>query len=899
MTGSCDSLCVRIATLTGISGIAVNCTRRLSNLGGVAVYVRCLCLVYKGYLAYLSSTRTVVYKNEVLCRVPSDSNGESRLIYCVLVCGTDSTLKVSKLSCVRSINGYSLNLKAALAGNSKSVELLKLHVRLCSSVKSKCGSTLCNNNVKLAVSPSPEGLVFINYAVGNSGIRADNDIRNGEVHVPSATVTSIVCVLVTVTKSCFAKSKASARTGLCTSRIRECVLVVKNGNNRVSAVKLRLLRARGCSVGVTVNLNVVAYNELVGPSRVRCALCILRKVYKDLVAVFVTDVELTVLCINNFYNSTLYVELLAGSKSCKIFSGRDRDYAVAFGRHSTCTTLTVTMSINVLIDMTESRNLICSVAVATLTSVSGVTCNSTSRSSNYCLVAMLVCGGDVVRIFLAALALTVYEVVLVRGNVVGIFCTALALTVNEVVLVRRINGLLTLSSVELRDEAVVRNCARSYGCVGLVVSGTEPVVNAVNVSDESLAGCIICINSGSCCFISAVYVGSAYNHVDVSLGSTDEAVEIITALGLLKIYVDSCSSIGYSVHVVTVHLAVEVINLTVVKVALNHTELIAGTNNRVNNYEVAAYYRGNVVRILLATRANAINEVVLVYGGLNGTATFTDYINNGVDNCSGLAACALRRDGNGLVYRSIDGDSVVCTVVRVAFKRISGSVDNKGVVVSVVLISCCVNDYGINVCRNCEGKRTCKRGSTELEDGVTLCIETACINLGKACENKLITAGGVGGVCGELLTIVVSSTAVSAEIEYDLTGYGRIYGRSLTAAGIVVRIFSATLALTVNIVVLVGRLNRTAGSEADEPSVLSLCGAAVAANGSKDGDSVAYTGLGCHCIVSNLTVLAVETVDVEGVALCILNVKVAVSLVLYLGDLTGDNVLVFGIGTAE
>ena len=98
---------------------------------------------------------------------------------------------------------------------------------------------------------------------------------------------------------------------------------------------------------------------------------------------------------------------------------------------------------------------------------------------------------------------------------------------------------------------------------------------------------------------------------------------------------------------------------------------------------------------------------------------------------------------------------------------------------------------------------------------------------------------------------------------------------------------------------LVGRLNRTAGSEADEPSVLSLCGAAVAANGSKDGDSIAYNGLGCHRIVSNLTVLAVKTVDVEGVALCILNVKVTVSLVLYLGDLTGDNVLVFGIGTAE
>ena len=264
------------------------------------------------------------------------------------------------------------------------------------------------------------------------------------------------------------------------------------------------------------------------------------------------------------------------------------------GSNGLISATTCTYAINIVV--TGSCNLICSVAVATKrTGVSGVTCFSTSRSGYGRLVVVLACRRNVVRIFLATLTLTVYEVMLVG----------------------RINGLLTLSSVELRDEAVVRNCARSYGCVGLVVSGTEPVVNAANVSDESLAGSIICINSGSSCFISAVYVSSAYNHVDVSLGSTDEAVQIVAALGLLKIYVDSCSSIGYSVHVVTVHCAVEVINLTVVKVALNHTELIAGTNNRVNNYEAALYYRGNVVRILLATRANAINEVVLVYGRLD------------------------------------------------------------------------------------------------------------------------------------------------------------------------------------------------------------------------------------------------------------------------------------------
>ena len=124
-------------------------------------------------------------------------------------------------------------------------------------------------------------------------------------------------------------------------------------------------------------------------------------------------------------------------------------------------------------------------------------------------------------------------------------------------------------------------------------------------------------------------------------------------------------------------------------------------------------------------------------------------------------------------------------------------------------------------------------------------------------------------------------------------GYGRL---CRSATGIVVRIFLTALTLTVNEVVLV--ILRTANGVSNKPCVLALRCTLVVTKSGKNCDSIANSRLSCHRIESNLAVLAVKAIDVEGVASCILNVKVAVLGILYLGDLTGDNVLIFGINIA-
>ena len=139
-----------------------------------------------------------------------------------------------------------------------------------------------------------------------------------------------------------------------------------------------------------------------------------------------------------------------------------------------------------------------------------------------------------------------------------------------------------LACVELAVEASVRNCARTYSCVCLVVSCTEPVGSTVNVSDESLALCVVCVNGGSSCFVSTVNVCTGNYAVDVCLNTRNHSVEVVTTLSCLEIYVDSFSVVSCGIHVVTVHVTLEVVNLTVVKLALNHTELVCSAYNGIN-----------------------------------------------------------------------------------------------------------------------------------------------------------------------------------------------------------------------------------------------------------------------------------------------------------------------------
>jgi hypothetical protein len=178
--------------------------------------------------------------------------------------------------------------------------------------------------------------------------------------------------------------------------------------------------------------------------------------------------------------------------------------------------------------------------------------------------------------------------------------------------------------------------------------------------------------------------------------------------------------------------------------------------------------------------------------------------NDIVNYASGLSCRGAGSDGNGLVCGGINGDSLVLTVVRVSGKSVGGAVNNDDVVISVALISCCVNNYGCNVLGNNEGYSTCNGAGTELKDRVTCLVKATCVCLESIGELKGVVAGseGLGGT--DIITIYVSTcSAVCTEVEYDLVALGNL---GINSRRLVVRIGLATLALTLNEVVLVRRL---------------------------------------------------------------------------------------------
>ena len=269
--------------------------------------------------------------------------------------------------------------------------------------------------------------------------------------------------------------------------------------------------------------------------------------------------------------------------------------------------------------VTGSLNLAVSVAVATKrTGVSGVTCSATGRIGNYGLV-----------------------VVLTYGRLNGAAAT-----------------LIACNCVELAVEAVIRNLYRSYGSIGLIVSSTEPVVCIVYNSDNSLLIGIVCINGRSSCFVRSVNVSVVNDHVDVSLRAANVAVHVVTAIGSLEIYVDSRSGIGNGVHIVAVHCTVKIVYLAVVKVTLNHTELVSSAYNGIN-YLVCGSVRINVIGILSAT---------------NGTSTVYVAVTKCVNCAIGVAVAAKSTGVSGVACLIAGRIGNYGVVVVLAYGRLNGAV---------------------------------------------------------------------------------------------------------------------------------------------------------------------------------------------------------------------------------
>ena len=265
---------------------------------------------------------------------------------------------------------------------------------------------------------------------------------------------------------------------------------------------------------------------------------------------------------------------------------------------------------------------------------------------------------------------------------------------------------------------------------------------------------------------------------------------------------------------------------------------------------------------------------------------------DGVNHCS----VSNSFECNSLCCCSVNFDSGVFTVI--------GSCLN-GVSCTVNLDICCGSslvtgnvDYNLNyVVGNCEGHITGLGGCTELQAGVTLVISCACVHLRGACYGKCIT---IKSFCVCLILIGVStvrmlSLAVSTKLKSDLGNNCAFY---LAANG----------ASTVNVIVI-GKLacgcatDRTgceclAGSfgevmlvsnEINEPTVLHLKCGVVLTDNTVNSDLIAYCRLVRHCVVSDLTVSAVKTVDYEVGAY---DIDVTVLSIVNILDLASNVILI-------
>ena len=81
----------------------------------------------------------------------------------------------------------------------------------------------------------------------------------------------------------------------------------------------------------------------------------------------------------------------------------------------------------------------------------------------------------------------------------------------------------------------------------------------------------------------------------------------------------------------------------------------------------------------------------------------------------------------------------------------------------------------------------------------------------------------------------------------------------------------------------------------NDPAVLHLSGAVVAADHAQNGDGVANDGFHFQRVITDRAVSVESAVDVQNLAVSILNAQVAVGGVLDLSDLTGNFILVLGV----
>ena len=173
----------------------------------------------------------------------------------------------------------------------------------------------------------------------------------------------------------------------------------------------------------------------------------------------------------------------------------------------------------------------------------------------------------------------------------------------------------------------------------------------------------------------------ANNHVDVNLVFTLKAVEIVTALGCLKIYIDSCGSISSSCHIEAVHAACKVVNLAVVKFALSHTELVCSACYGSINYTKGRSLGIGINGILVAALTGSVGGDPTVLH-LRIVVLTDDTVNSDGIACNGLNCHILVGGSAGSVVSTVDAKSVSTVgYVHITVLVVVNFLDNAGNVV--------------------------------------------------------------------------------------------------------------------------------------------------------------------------------------------------------------------------
>ena len=403
----------------------------------------------------------------------------------------------------------------------------------------------------------------------------------------------------------------------------------------------------------TVYLYGVANYYSIIKRGISIAVSIFRKSNKECITFFISDNENTTTSVGYFRNNTFNIIVAVKRNDDHVVCREEGNFAICRRKNSLRATFKVASDVKVGINVVNNCRFVSRIAVTACTGIGRETSYRTGRSGYNCFIVMYVC--FIVRVFCTACALALNVGVTSSCNFVCFVGVAAFAGIGGVTSFRtgrsgyncfiavfvRSGSFAAFNSVEYAIKTCIRNFARPHRVVGLVVSRTEPVVFAVNHSDESHFFCVESINSGSSSLISTVYVRTANNHVDVGLNVANVGVEVITARRFFNVGADSCACVGGGSHVIAVHTALEVVDL-VVDVSLRHTEDIRLTSN-----DSGSFNFGLIVGVNLAAFALAFNENVFVrnYRGVVGVnfAAFTLTFNENVFVRSGRFTAFSRR----------------------------------------------------------------------------------------------------------------------------------------------------------------------------------------------------------------------------------------------------------------